>query len=85
MAKLLSMHFHEWTALLRWGHRNFLWTSSSQEISEGVRSSTRAVRAAEDGLRRMGSFTSIGESTKASRQKPVNRVVSNTQFPDSSV
>ncbi|KAL3678843.1 hypothetical protein R1sor_021799 [Riccia sorocarpa] len=30
-----------------------------QEISEGVRSSTRAVRAAEDGLRRMGSFTSI--------------------------
>ncbi|BBN18116.1 hypothetical protein MPTK1_7g19650 [Marchantia polymorpha subsp. ruderalis] len=37
-----------------------------QEISEGVRSSTRAVRAAEDGLRRMGSFTSIGEGNRAS-------------------
>ncbi|KAJ7525422.1 hypothetical protein O6H91_17G050300 [Diphasiastrum complanatum] len=28
-----------------------------QEITAGIRSSTRAVRAAEDGLRRMGSFT----------------------------
>lgn len=33
----------------------------SQEISEGVRSSARAVRAAEDGLRRIGSAASKGE------------------------
>jgi hypothetical protein len=33
-----------------------------QEITEGVRRSTRAVRAAEDGLRHMTNMASVGSS-----------------------
>ncbi|EFJ15285.1 hypothetical protein SELMODRAFT_49619, partial [Selaginella moellendorffii] len=39
---------------LEHGNHSFSFTSPSQEISDGVRTSARAVQAAEVGIRRMG-------------------------------